>query len=155
MDALKACRKAEAAKIAPKVIHLSRLNRRTETDRKEAWRAYEKSELQKKIIAVTGEPPPPGWSTILEGDDYLPPVGDEWPPTFNNNAESLAEKHERHRLHIEAQARKNAKELEEENARFSSPPGRGPNDAPWRAPQQTNQITAAPSQFCRIAHTFD
>jgi hypothetical protein len=81
MDALKATRKSEAPKVTPKIVHL---NRRTEVDRKEAWRAYEKAQLKKKIVAATNDTPPPGWCDILMGDDYLPPP-EGWPPWYDKD----------------------------------------------------------------------
>jgi hypothetical protein len=44
MDALKATRKAEAPKVSPKVVHLQQPT----ISRKEAWRAYERSDQQTK-----------------------------------------------------------------------------------------------------------
>ena len=44
MDALKLSRKFEAKRIAPQTVHLTR---REETDRREAWREYEISKLQR------------------------------------------------------------------------------------------------------------
>jgi hypothetical protein len=77
MNAIKASRKVEAAKVSPKVVHL---NRRTPTDRKEAWREYELSQLRTRIILATHDIPPKGWDDVLTSPDYLPPEGDEWPP---------------------------------------------------------------------------
>jgi len=78
MDALKLSRKFEAKKIAPQTVHLTR---RQEADRKEAWREYEIHELQAKIILATLDHPPPGWDSALRSPDYLPPPGDQWPPS--------------------------------------------------------------------------
>jgi hypothetical protein len=94
MNAIKASRKVEAAKVSPKVVHL---NRRTPTDRKEAWRTYELSQLRTKImwhtyelsqlrtkiILATHDVPPKGWDDVLTSPDYLPPEGDAWPPWWN------------------------------------------------------------------------
>jgi hypothetical protein len=77
MDALKASRKAEAAKVSPKVVHLTR---REEVDRKEAWRMYEIWTRRKSIIKATSQIPPKDYAEDLWRDDYLPPPGDEWPP---------------------------------------------------------------------------
>jgi hypothetical protein len=78
MDALKASRKAEAAKVNPKIVHLTR---RTEMDRREAWRTYERWMRRQELIKKTRMPPLPGWDDDLLADDYLPPPGDDWPPT--------------------------------------------------------------------------
>jgi hypothetical protein len=78
MDALKLSRKFEAKKIAPQTVHLTR---REEVDRREAWREYEACQLQQKIILATLDHPPKGWDSDLRSPDYLPPPGDEWPPT--------------------------------------------------------------------------
>ena len=78
MDALKLSRKFEAKKIAPQTVHLTR---REEADRKEAWREYELGQLQAKIVLATLDHPPKGWDDDLRSPDYLPPPGDDWPPT--------------------------------------------------------------------------
>jgi hypothetical protein len=78
MDALKLSRKFEAKRIAPQTVHLTR---REETDRREAWREYEISKLQREIVLATLDHPPKGWDDHLRSPDYLPPPGDEWPPT--------------------------------------------------------------------------
>jgi len=78
MDALKLSRKCEAKKIAPQTVHVTR---REEKDRKEAWREYEINQLQAEIVLATLDHPPPGWDSVLRRPDYLPPPGDEWPPT--------------------------------------------------------------------------
>jgi hypothetical protein len=78
MDALKASRKAEAAKVNPKIVHLTR---RTEMDRREAWRTYERWLRRRELIKKTRMPPLPGWDDDLLSDKYLPPPGDDWPPT--------------------------------------------------------------------------
>jgi hypothetical protein len=78
MDALKLSRKFEAKKIAPQTVHVTR---REEKDRKEAWREYELNQLQAEIIMATLDHPPKGWDSVLRSPDYLPPPGEEWPPT--------------------------------------------------------------------------
>ena len=78
MDALKLSRKYEAKKIAPQTVHLTR---REEVDRKEAWREYEINQLQREIVFATLDHPPKGWDDALRSPDYLPPPGDEWPPS--------------------------------------------------------------------------
>jgi hypothetical protein len=78
MDALKLSRKCEAKKIAPQTVHATR---REEKDRKEAWREYEIFQLQAEIVLATMDHPPPGWDSKLRSPDYLPPPGDEWPPS--------------------------------------------------------------------------
>ena len=78
MDALKISQKFGAKKIAPQTVHLTR---REEADRKEAWREYEITQLQQKIILATLDHPPQGWDSALRSPDYLPPPGDEWPPS--------------------------------------------------------------------------
>jgi hypothetical protein len=55
MEALKLSRKFEAKRIAPQTVHLTR---REESDRKEAWREYEISQLQIKIVLATMDHPP-------------------------------------------------------------------------------------------------
>jgi len=50
-------------------------------DRKEAWREYEITQRQMKITLATMDHPPKGWDSDLRSPDYLPPPGDEWPPT--------------------------------------------------------------------------
>jgi hypothetical protein len=79
MEALKLSRKAEAPKVASKIIRLE-VKGRTEADRREAWRRYEMSRLKMKIVRATGTTPlaESGWADAF-GDDYLPPEGDEWP----------------------------------------------------------------------------
>jgi hypothetical protein len=79
MDALQASRKAEAAKITPRTMHLTH---REEADRKEAWRKYEILQLKMRIVLATHDHPPPGWDADLRSPDYLPPPGSEWPPTI-------------------------------------------------------------------------
>jgi ParB-like chromosome segregation protein Spo0J len=79
MNAIKASRKVEAAKVSPKVVHL---NRGTAIDRKEAWRGYERSKLRTAIINATMAIPPKGWDESF-GPDYLPPEGDAWPPWWD------------------------------------------------------------------------
>jgi hypothetical protein len=78
MEALKLSRKCEAKKIAPQTVHLTR---REEVDRKEAWREYEISQLKLEIVLATMDIPPKGWDSVLRRPDYLPPPGDEWPPS--------------------------------------------------------------------------
>src|SRR6516225_4290500 len=78
MDALKLSRKCEAKKIAPQTVHVTR---REEKDRREAWREYEINQLQAEIVLATLDHPPKGWDSVLRSPDYLPPPGDEWPPT--------------------------------------------------------------------------
>ena len=78
MDALKISQKFGAKKIAPQTVHLTR---REEADRKEAWREYEIGQLQREIVLATLDHPPKGWDDALRSPDYLPPPGDEWPPT--------------------------------------------------------------------------
>ena len=78
MDALQISRKFEAKKIAPQTVHLTR---REEADRREAWREYEIGQLKMKIVLATHDHPPKGWDDHLRSPDYLPPPGDEWPPT--------------------------------------------------------------------------
>jgi hypothetical protein len=78
MDALQISRKFEAKKIAPQTVHFTR---REEADRKEAWREYEISQLKMKIVLATMDIPPKGWDDQLRSPDYLPPPGDEYPPT--------------------------------------------------------------------------
>jgi hypothetical protein len=81
MNAIKASRKVEAAKVSPKVVHL---NRTRAVDRKEAWREYERSKLRDRIIKATGwVPTTPGWDDVLTSPDYLPPEGDAWPPWWD------------------------------------------------------------------------
>jgi hypothetical protein len=57
------------------------MTRREEADRKEAWREYEIDQLLLKIVMATMDHPPKGWDSDLRSPDYLPPPGDEWPPT--------------------------------------------------------------------------
>jgi hypothetical protein len=78
MEALQISRKFEAKKIAPQTVHLTR---REEADRKEAWREYEINQLQAKIVLATLDHPPKGWDSALLSPDYLPPPGDDWPPS--------------------------------------------------------------------------
>jgi hypothetical protein len=78
MDALQISRKFEAKKIMPQTVHHTR---QSEVDRKEAWREYEISQLQIKIVLATMDHPPKGWDSDLRSPDYLPPPGDAWPPT--------------------------------------------------------------------------
>jgi hypothetical protein len=78
MDALKLSQKFGARKIAPQTVHLTR---REEADRKEAWRQYEIDKLLREIVLATMDHPPKGWDDHLRSPDYLPPPGDEWPPT--------------------------------------------------------------------------
>jgi len=78
LDALALTRKFEAKKIAPQTVHLTR---REEADRKEAWREYEINQLQTKIVLATMDHPPKGSDAELRSPDYLPPPGDEWPPS--------------------------------------------------------------------------
>jgi hypothetical protein len=78
MDALQISRKFEAKRIMPQSVHLTRRN---EVDRKEAWRDYEIGQLKLKIILATNDHPPKGWDDELRSLDYLPPPGDQWPPT--------------------------------------------------------------------------
>jgi hypothetical protein len=47
----------------------------------EAWREYEINQLQAEIILETLDHPPPGWDSVLLSPDYLPPPGNEWPPS--------------------------------------------------------------------------
>src|SRR6516225_9806775 len=70
--------KFEAKRIALQTVHLTR---REETDRREAWREYEISKLQREIVLATLDHPPKGWDDHLRSPDYLPPPGDGWPPT--------------------------------------------------------------------------
>jgi hypothetical protein len=80
MTAIKASRKVEAAKVSPKVVHL---NRQTSTDRKAAWKEYERSKLRDAIIRETGWVPTiPNWDESF-GPDYLPPEGTHWPPWWD------------------------------------------------------------------------
>jgi hypothetical protein len=80
MSAIKASRKIEAAKVSPKVVHL---NRQTSTDRKAAWKEYERSKLRDAIIRETGWVPTiPNWDESF-GPDYLPPEGTHWPPWWD------------------------------------------------------------------------
>ena len=79
MDALRTVRKSEAPKVTPKIIRLE-VKGRSEADRREEWRHYEKSQLKMKIWRATGNTRPEGWCDHLTGDDYVPPQGDEWPP---------------------------------------------------------------------------
>jgi hypothetical protein len=78
MDAMKISQKFGAKKIAPQTVHLTR---HEEADRKEAWREHEISQLKMKIILATMDHPPKGWDDHLRSPDYLPPPGDEWPPS--------------------------------------------------------------------------
>jgi hypothetical protein len=77
MNAIKIAHKSEASKVTPKIIRLE-VKGRTEADRREAWREFEKAQLKSKICRASGATPPPGWDDIF-GDDYLPPSGDAWP----------------------------------------------------------------------------
>jgi hypothetical protein len=79
MNALKIARKSEAAKVTPRIVRLN-VPERSERDRREAWRHYEKTLLKRKIVKATGQTPlaESGWCDAF-GDDYLPPEGDEWP----------------------------------------------------------------------------
>jgi hypothetical protein len=83
MEALKIARKSEAAKVTPKIIRLE-VKDRSERERREEWRQYEKAQLKMAIWRATGNVPTqtshPGWSDLLMSEDYLPPPGDEWPP---------------------------------------------------------------------------
>jgi hypothetical protein len=74
MDALKLARKFEAAKVTPRTIHTTR----QESDRREAWRRYEITTRELKIILATKDTPPPGWADDLYADDYVPPP-EGWP----------------------------------------------------------------------------
>jgi hypothetical protein len=74
MDALKLARKFESPKIALPTIH----SKKSETDRREAWRKFEIAERELKIIVSTKDVPPPGWDDDLRGDSYVPPAGG-WP----------------------------------------------------------------------------
>jgi hypothetical protein len=78
MDAPQISRKFEAKKIVPQTVHVTR---REETDRKEAWRNYEMWFRRRKLIMATMQPPPPNYADDLLSPDYLPPLGEEWPPT--------------------------------------------------------------------------
>jgi len=78
MDALQISRKFEAKKIMPQTVHHTR---QSEVDRKEAWREYEISQRQIKLVLATMDHPPKGWDDDLRSPDYLPPPGDDWPPT--------------------------------------------------------------------------
>ena len=78
MNALKISQRFGSKRIAPQTVHLTR---REEVDRKEAWREYEISQLKLRIILATTQHPPKGWDDDLQSPDYLPPPGDEWPPT--------------------------------------------------------------------------
>src|SRR6516164_6485494 len=78
MEAAQITRKFEAKKIAPQTVHLTR---REEVDRKGAWREYHISQRQIKLVLATMDHPPKGWDDDLRSPDYLPPPGDEWPPT--------------------------------------------------------------------------
>ena len=78
LDATALTRKFEAKRIIPQSVHVTR---RSELDRKEAWRAYDLSQRQQKIILATLDHPPKGWDSDLLSDDYLPPPGNEWPPS--------------------------------------------------------------------------
>jgi hypothetical protein len=69
MDALKISQKFGAKRIAPQTVHLTR---REEADRKEAWREYEISQLQIKIVLATMDHPPKGWVTICEARTTCP-----------------------------------------------------------------------------------
>jgi hypothetical protein len=83
MNAIKASRRCESAKVSPKVVHL---NRSTATDRREAWREYERSKLRTAIIKATRDIPPKGWDESF-GPDYLPPAGTDWPPWWDKNGQ--------------------------------------------------------------------
>ena len=74
MDALKLARKFESPKIALPTIH----TKKQETDRREAWRAYEIAERELKIVVATKDTPPPGWDDDLRADSYAPPP-EGWP----------------------------------------------------------------------------
>jgi len=78
MDALQLSRKFEAKRVMPQTVHLTR---REESDRKEAWRQYEINQLLREIVLATMDHPPKGWDAELRSPDYLPPPGDDWPPT--------------------------------------------------------------------------
>ena len=78
LDATALTRKFEAKRIMPQSVHVTR---RSELDRKESWRAYDLSQRQQKIILATLDHPPKGWDSDLLSDDYLPPPGNEWPPS--------------------------------------------------------------------------
>ena len=78
LDALALTRKFEAKRIMPQTLHVTR---REETDRREAWREYEISQRQIKLVLATMDHPPKGWDDDLRSPDYLPPPGDDWPPT--------------------------------------------------------------------------
>ena len=77
MEAAQITRKFEAKKIMPQTIHLTR---RQESDRKEAWREYERGRLKMDIVLATNNHPPKGWDDHLRSPDYLPPPGNDWPP---------------------------------------------------------------------------
>ena len=74
MDALKLARKFESPKIALPTIH----TKKQETDRRQAWRAYEIAERKLKIVVTTKDTPPPGWDDDLRADSYMPPA-EGWP----------------------------------------------------------------------------
>jgi len=74
MDALKLARKFESPKIALPTIH----TKKQETDRREAWRAYEIAERELKIVVATKDTPPPGWDDDLRADSHMPPA-EGWP----------------------------------------------------------------------------
>jgi len=68
----------ESKRIMPQTVHLTR---REEADRKEAWREYEISRREIKLVLATLDHPPKGWDADLRSPDYLPPPGDSWPPS--------------------------------------------------------------------------
>ena len=74
MDALKLARKFESPKIALPTIH----TKKQETDRRQAWRAYEIAERKLKIVVTTKDTPPPGWDDDLRADSHMPPA-EGWP----------------------------------------------------------------------------
>ena len=57
------------------------MTRRDGRDRREAWREYEILRLKMDIVLATHDHPPKGWDDALRSPDYLPPPGNEWPPT--------------------------------------------------------------------------
>ena len=66
LDALALTRKFEAKRIAPQTVHLTR---KSELDRKEAWREFEWCQRQQQLILATLDHPPKGWD-----DDLRSPI---------------------------------------------------------------------------------
>jgi hypothetical protein len=70
MEAIKIAHKSEAPKVTSQIIRLE-VNDRSERERREAWRHYEKSQLKMKIWRATGNTRPEGWCDHLATITWL------------------------------------------------------------------------------------